>query len=435
MPLLSWIQSLFGKPPARDVSRLQPAAPSTPGAPVRPDVTEEAIDTSGGPLKPGHRRRAIRDPRLFPKARAPINLRFGKPAPTIPKAEADRMFGPTLRTRNRQLRDLLTDEEQLKRLGLPVWKTEDDVADALGISLGMLWHFASHRTHERCVHYVAFEVPKRSGGTRVLFAPKRRLKALQRRLHELLVRRLPVSEHAHGFVTGRSIRTGADPHVGRDFVLHLDLQDFFPSVTFARVRGLLIAYGYAYPVAATLAALCTESRRQPVEIEGVVRNVPVGHRHCVQGAPTSPGLCNALVLRLDRRLAGLARKFECTYTRYADDLTFSGDIARGSMIGLRERATEIIVAEGFVVNRQKTFLASRAGRQTVTGVVVNDIAGLSRQDRRRLRAEAHQQAQAEREGKPVSTEARARFEGRLAYLSMLNPGQARALRAFRDRIA
>jgi hypothetical protein len=105
------------------------------------------------------------------------------------------------------------------------------------------------------------------------------------------------------------------------------------------------------------------------------------------------------------------------------------------MIGLRERATEIIVAEGFVVNRQKTFLASRAGRQTVTGVVVNDIAGLSRQDRRRLRAEAHQQARAEREGKPVSTEARARFEGRLAYLSMLNPGQAQALRAFRDRIA
>lgn len=434
MPLLSWIQSLFGKPPARDVSRLQSPAPTTPDS-VRPDITREVIDTSGGPLKPGHRRRAIRDPRLFPKARATINLRFGKASRTMPKAEADRLFSATLRTRNRQLRDLLTDEEQLVRLGLPLWKTEQDVAEALGITVGMLWHFASHRTHERCVHYVAFEVPKRSGGNRVLFAPKRRLKALQRQVHQLLVRRLPVSPHAHGFITGRSIRTGADPHVGRDFVLHLDLQDFFPSVTFARVRGMLIAYGYAYPVASTLAALCTESRRQPVEIEGIVRHVPVGARHCVQGAPTSPGLCNALVLRLDRRLAGLARKFGCTYTRYADDLTFSGDVARGSMIGLRERATRIIEAEGFTVNRRKTFLASRAGRQSVTGVVVNDVAGLSRKDRRRLRAEAHQQARAERAGNPVSAESRARFEGRLAYLSMLNPAQAQALRTYQARIS
>lgn len=136
----------------------------------------------------------------------------------------------------------------------------------------------------------------------MIFAPKRRLKALQRHLNELLVWKLPVSTHAHGFVTGRSIRTGADPHVGRAFVLHLDLKDFFPSVTFARVRGLLIAHGYAYPVAATLAALCTEARRQPVEIDGELFHVPVGQRHCVQGAPTSPGLCNAMVLRLGRRV-------------------------------------------------------------------------------------------------------------------------------------
>jgi hypothetical protein len=216
--------------------------------------------------------------------------------------------------------------------------------------------------------------------------------------------------------------------VGRAFVLHLDLKDFFPSVTYARVRGLLIAYGYAYPVAATLAALCTEARRQPVEINGELFHVPVGQRHCVQGAPTSPGLCNAMVLRLDRRLAGLVRKFQCNYTRYADDLAFSGDASRGAMIGLRERATEIIRAEGFEVNREKTSLASKGARQTVTGVVVNQVAGLSRQDRRRLRAEAHQRGLAEKSGKPVSAEAVARFEGKLAYLAMLNPAQAEAIR-------
>jgi retron-type reverse transcriptase len=428
MPLLRWIQSLFGKPPTRDVSRLGPSASAEDTGSTAPDTTEETIDTSGGLVKPGHRRRSLRDPRLFPKIQAPVNLRFGKRPKEMPKSEADRLFGATLRTRNRRLRDLVTDEDQLARLGLPVWKTERDVAEALGISLGMLWHFASHRVHERCVHYIAFEVPKRSGGSRVIFAPKRRLKALQRQLNELLVRKLPVSTHAHGFVTGRSIRTGADPHVGRAFVLHLDLKDFFPSVTFARVRGLLIAYGYAYPVAATLAALCTESRRQPVEIDGELFHVPVGQRHCVQGAPTSPGLCNAMVLRLDRRLAGLARKFQCNYTRYADDLTFSGDASRGAMIGLRERATEIIRAEGFEVNREKTSLASKGARQTVTGVVVNQVAGLSRQDRRRMRAEAHQRGLAEKSGKPVSAEAVARFEGKLAYLAMLNPAQAEAIR-------
>lgn len=432
MPILDWIRSLFGKPPARDVSRLRPVDGGVggdgPGA--SPATTTETVDVSGGPVKPGHQRRSVRDRRLLPKASPPEMLRFGKRPKVMAKDEAVRLFGGTLRTRNRRLRDLDTDEAQLERLGLPVWRTERDVADALGIPVGMLWHFASHRMKERVPHYVAFEVKKRSGGVRVIFAPKRRLKALLRKLDALLVKRLPVSDCAHGFVKGRSIRTGAEAHVGRAFVLRLDLKDFFPSVTFARVRGLLIGYGYSYPVAATLATLCTEARRQPVEVDGVVSHVPVGERHCVQGAPTSPGLCNAMVLRMDRRLAGLARKFGCAYTRYADDLTFSGDVERKAMIGLRERAMVIVREEGFEVNAEKTRLQSKGARQTVTGVVVNRVAGLSRQERRRMRAEAHQLGLAEKAG-TVSGEALARHEGRVAYLAMLNEGQAAAVRAAR----
>lgn len=427
MPLLTWLRSLFGKPPPRDISRLAPpvAAAAEDGVGM---AASEVVDTSGAPLKPGHRRRALRDPRLLPKAKAPLNLRLGARPRLFTGDEAARMFGPTLRTRNRQVRDLLTDEAQLVRLGLPVWRTEREVAEALELTLGQLWHLGSHRIRERCVHYVAFEVRKRSGGTRVLFAPKRRLKAVQRRLLERLVRHLPVSPHAHGFVRGRSIRTGAERHVGRRFVLKLDLADFFPTVTFARVRGLLIAYGYAYPVAATLAALCTESRRQPVEIDGTVVQVPVGERHCVQGAPTSPGLCNALLLRMDRRLDGLARRFGCRFSRYADDLAFSGDVPRETMIGLRARAVRIIAEEGFQVNRSKTRLTSQGGRQTVTGVVVNRDLGLSRQERRRIRAALHRRAVGEQGGTPVSAAEQARIEGKLAYVSMLNPAQAEALR-------
>lgn len=107
-----------------------------------------------------------------------------------------------------------------------------------------LWFFTIHRERERQPHYVTFAIPKRSGGKRLIMSPKRRLKAIQRKLLEVLVEKLPLSENAHAFRRGRSIRTGAEPHVGKRFVLKLDLKDFFPTVTCARVRGLLIAYGY-----------------------------------------------------------------------------------------------------------------------------------------------------------------------------------------------
>ncbi len=337
-------------------------------------------------------------------------------------AEAERLFGGTLRTRNRKLRDLLADEEQLQRYGLPIWRTEEDLARDLGISLKELWFFAIHRERERQPHYVSFSIPKRSGGRRLIMAPKRRLKAIQRKLLALLVEKLPVSEHAHAFRRGRSIRTGAEPHVGKPAVLKLDLKDFFPSVTVARVRGLLIAYGYGYPVATTLAVLMTEAERQPVEVDGACFHVPVGERHCVQGAPTSPGICNALLLRLDRRLAGLARKHGLSYTRYADDLSFSGTLDRSAAGRLRCVVSRVISEEGFVLNTDKTRFMGQGSRQTVTGVVVNQTLGLSRQERRRLRAMAHRiKTQNEAAGDPALG---ARFEGKLAYLSMLNAQQA-----------
>jgi retron-type reverse transcriptase len=337
-------------------------------------------------------------------------------------AEAERLFGGTMRTRNRNLRDLLTDEAQLNRYGLPVWKTEEDLAKAIGISLKELWFFAIHRERERQPHYVTFAIPKRSGGKRLIMAPKRRLKAIQRKLLELLVGKLPLSENAHAFRRGRSIRTGAEPHVGKRFVLKLDLKDFFPSVSFARVRGLLIAYGYSYPVATTLAVVMTEAERQPVEVDGEVFHVPVGQRHCVQGAPTSPGICNALLLRLDHRLAGLAKKRGLVYTRYADDLTFSGEVDRTAAHKFRCIVNRIVLEEGFIIHPDKTRLTGQGNRQTVTGVVVNQTLGLSRQERRRLRAMAHQLSR--QTADEASGVLHAKFQGKIAYLSMLNPQQA-----------
>jgi RNA-directed DNA polymerase len=402
--------------PKRNVSRL-----GVEGDAV--EITEEVIDTSGKPLKEGHLRRAWRDKRLLPKSR------LWKRKQVMSKEEAARLFSGTMRTRNRKLRDLLPDEEQLKRHGLPLWKTEADVAAALGISVKELYFYAIHRERDRFFNYIRFAIPKRGGGHRVIMAPKRRLKALQRRLLELLVNKLPVSEHAHGFRAGRGTRSNAEPHVGQKMVIRVDLKNFFPTVTFGRVRGYLIALGYGFPVATSLACLMTEAERQPVELEnGTLVHVPVTNRHCVQGAPTSPALCNALVMKLDRRIAGLARKFGVNYTRYADDLTFSGPLDHKQAFGLTQAVRRIVEAEGFIVNADKTLLLSHARRQTVTGAVVNQTLGLSRQERRRLRAMLHHESQ----GKPLHDAEKqpatsAQLHGKLAYLKMLNAEQWKKL--------
>jgi len=402
---MSWIdwlkEKVLGIPPKRNVARIQPDS----------DQVSEQVDLSGGPLKPHSRRKALRDRRLLPKARAPL----GKRPKVMSSEEAARLFSTSQRTRNRQQRDLICDEEQLKRLGLPLWRHEKDVAEALGLSLKQLYSYANHRNLESSPHYIAFAVPKRSGGERVILAPKRKLKALQRKVLELLAEKLPVSEAAHGFRKGRGIASGARPHVGRKVVLRFDLEDFFPSCAWQRVRGLLIAYGYSHSVATCLALLTSEAERQPVETPQGMVYVPVRTRYCVQGAPTSPALANALAHKLDRRLLGIAGKFGFTYTRYADDLTFSGDDL--SKLGSLSRWVQTIVeAEGFRLQPGKTRVMRSGQRQTVTGVVVNQVLGLSRQQRRRLRAALHQQKSPD-----------AQLQGKLAYLAMLNPEQATKL--------
>jgi RNA-directed DNA polymerase len=437
----AWLRRLFGLAETREVLRLEarddgdddapkPRTGKVDGGKLRTDVVKEKV-TRKGPLRPKHRRLVLRDERLMPKP--PRAQYWEKPKKVMQVDEAGRLFASTLRTTNRDARTLLPDEAQLKRYGLPLWRTEEELAEGLGLSVNQLRHFSIHRAKERTPHYVTYEIAKRSGGKRLIHAPKKRLKAiLQKVLHEL-VEKLPVSEHAHGFVKGRSVKTGAAPHVGKKVVLRLDLQDFFPTVTHVRVRGLLIALGYGFVVAATLAVLVTESARQAVEVEDdehpedetVVFHVPVGPRTCVQGAPTSPGICNAILLRMDRRLAAIAHKKGFVYTRYADDLSFSGDSMKDAH-WLRRAAARIIEEEGFRVNEAKTRVMGRGGRQIVTGVVVNEALGVPRRDRRKLRAMLHQAAT-----KGADEAREAELTGRLAWVQMVNPGQAAALRKMR----
>lgn len=424
---LRFIARLFGrlfrkkKPfkPLRDVSGIASQAPADA------DHRQETILT-GGPWKKRRYRLALRDERLLPKP-PPDRIHRRHPGPPKPKyltkMEARRLFGPTFRTRNRDVMDLATDEAQLARYGLPVWTSEADIAAALGLTLKQLQAFGIHRRRDRAPHYVTFAIPKRNGKERLICAPKRGLKAALRKLDEALVAKLPVSGCAHGFVKGRSIVTNARPHAGKKVVLRFDIKDCFPTIHFGRIRGLFLSFGYAYPVAASLAAFVTESPRQRVAAEGQVYYAPIGPRALVQGAPTSPGLCNAVLGRLDRRLAGFAKARGFTYTRYADDLTFSGDDL-GKIDAFLKAVPGIAAAEGFEINRAKTRVMRASRRQTVTGVVVNKAPGLSRQERRKLRAALHRQ----RTSPAAAPESeKRRLEGKLAYVRMINPAQAERL--------
>lgn len=419
MGFIDWLKSLFGGPKAvmRQTARLDEDATDA-------DASQEQVEPSGGPLRPGRLRLVLRDPRLLPKPKPKVIDWRKKKKKVMSKEEAVRLFGATLRTKNRRIRDLLPDEAQLERYGLPLWRTEEDLATALGVSVSKLRSYSVHRPRERVTHYVQFALPKRRGGERLISAPKRGLKQLQRRLLSELVAKLPVSSAAHGFVKTRSIRTAAAPHEKPALLLRFDLEEFFPSITYARLRGYLIAMGYGYPVAAALAVLMTEAERQPVVIDEQTYYVPVGPRVLAQGAPTSPGLANAICLRLDRRLGGLAKKEGLAFTRYADDLSFSTRDPSFAVPRFLGNLRRIVEDEGFRLNRAKTKVMRPSKAQVVTGVTVNETLGLSRTERRRIRAMIHRQ---EKPGATPSAEEQQALNGKLAYLNMLNPAQAAPL--------
>ena len=231
------------------------------------------------------------------------------------------------------------------------------------------------------VRYQEARIPKRSGGTRRLWVPSDELKDVQRRILRRLLAKLRAHPAAMGFERGRSIVDNARPHVGRHLIVKMDVVDFFPNTSAARVERYFRRIGWNKRVAAELTRLVTNGGGLP------------------QGAPTSPRLSNLVNHGLDARLAGLARSFGARYTRYADDITFSfGDEARTHDIGWSARllirtATAALADAGYEAHAEKKLcVVRRYRRQQVTGLVVNDKLGLPRSTRRWLRAVRHRKA-------------------------------------------
>ena len=183
------------------------------------------------------------------------------------------------------------------------------LAKALDLSIPKLRWLCYHREVDTGSHYHRWTVPKRSGGKRLISAPKPTLKRVQRWIAQNVTEHLPVHGAAHGFLSGRSTVTNASAHAGAECIVKIDLSDFYPTITTPRVKGLLRKAGYGEQVATLLALLVTESPREPIEIDGKTYHVATGARSLPQGAPTSPSITNAICLRLDARIAALTKSF------------------------------------------------------------------------------------------------------------------------------
>ena len=346
------------------------------------------------------------------------------------------------------------DPARLAALGVPRLESAADIAAAIGIDPTELAWLTFHRRAARADHYRRFTIPKRSGGSRLVSAPKARLRVAQRWLLDTVLAGLTVHDRAMAFRPGRSILTNATPHLDQTVVIRVDLKDFFPSISFRRVKGLFASLGYNEGVATMLALLATEAPRATIVVDGERRHVAVGGRRLPQSACTSPAITNLLCRKLDIRMATLAQRLGFTYTRYCDDLIYSHPQTNAAIGILLTMVHAIVGSEGFTVNEAKTRVMRQQHRQVVTGLVVNRVMAVaadpdsgrrqvttvsaspesrprvSRTDLRRFRAFLHQcrldglDAVSERSGRNALQYA----HGYLAHIQMLQPGRADQIR-------
>lgn len=248
--------------------------------------------------------------------------------------------------------------------GCPVIFSVNNLIDFFGVSNQAI-HFLS--SSDKC--YSTFLIPKSNGSTREINAPIPKLMWIQRWILDNILYKIPVSQFNTAFTPGASIIKNALPHVGAKVVIKMDIESFFPSISFERVLGIFLEMGYVYSVAVMLAKLSC--------YKGVLP----------QGASTSPMLANLICRNLDLRLGSLAKKRGLLYTRYADDLTFSGDIT--TVDGLLLTVETIVQSEGFLLSKKKTRVMRRNSSQRVTGLTVNNKPNIPREYYRKVKAIIH----------------------------------------------
>lgn len=255
-------------------------------------------------------------------------------------------------------------------------------------------------------YYESFQVPKKTGGFRDITAPKGKLKRLQSFIAELLSSCYSPDTCVKGFAKHESVVTNAVKHLHHNYILNIDIKDFFPSITQRMVRDSLIAKGVGSEVARRISILCTwyDSRTDDLPEEVLP-----------QGTPTSPVLSNIVCHLMDQRLKGLAKRFGLVYSRYADDITFSSNHSVYSKDSeFWKELDRIIYQSGFTINEKKTRLLKQGSRQEVTGLTVGEKLNVSRKWLKNLRAAIFQM-----EMYGCSKQECRRIRGKLSYLKMV----------------
>ena len=247
-----------------------------------------------------------------------------------------------------------------------------------------------HKNSSTDYRYRTFYIPKKSGSLRRIDAPCKELKSIQTYIGYMLGINYEAPECVMGFVPNRSVVDNAARHVGKNYVFNIDLKDYFPSITRKMVAVALTKrpFHFSYKVANFIAGLCTRYTE-----ERDVYNIPEGEKYAEilpQGSPASPILSNIVCAVMDRRLQGLAKRFGLTYTRYADDITFSSMHSVYAENGeFRKELRRLVEQAGFTINPRKTRLCKRGARQEVTGLTVNEKVNVSRKYMRNIRIVAH----------------------------------------------
>lgn len=336
--------------------------------------------------------------------------------------------------------------------GLPAIDSTGDLAKWLGVSpMELRWFadlkgFGYKSPQAELRHYHYRILAKRFGSVRLIEAPKPRLKDLQLQILRWILEKIPPHPSVHGFVRGRSIKTFVAPHVGKRVVLRMDLRDFFPTFGGVRIQNLFRTFGYPESVADLLGGVCTNATPRDVwaELPSEINVSAVeelrrlyARAHLPQGAPSSPMLANLCCYRMDCRLSAFAKASDANYTRYADDLAFSGgEQFERSAERFAVHVAAILREEGFRVHQRKTRVMRQGVRQHLAGLVTNQRMNVPQKDFDRLKAVLtncvrHGPGSQNREGLPYF---RAHLEGRVGFVESVNPERGKRLRDIFQRI-
>lgn len=322
------------------------------------------------------------------------------------------------------LNNVTCDIERLNKFGVPRYDDAAQIAAAMNITVNELRFLAFDRKTSNVNHYVRFKVPKKTGGERLISAPMPRLKKAQQWILTNILDKVTLHDAAHGFRRAHSIVSNAKPHVGAEVIINSDLKDFFPSISYKRVKGVFRQLGYSEATATIFGLLCCEPEVEQVLLDGKKYFVATGLRHLPQGAPTSPAITNILCHRLDCRLQNMADEMGFVYTRYADDLTFStSGENKKNICNVLNKTAAIVAHEGLEIHPAKTRVLRQSRQQEVTGIVVNQKLSIDRKAIKRFRAVLFQIEKDGPEGKSwnASVDVIASLNGFANYLLMVDP--------------